>query len=333
VARVIEIGLGSAPTQANMFKATLSMDPSRLDPPAVLNVEGDRKAVFHLYDAEAEVDLSSAAPAAAPAATASAPSAPAAPQSARAAVTDAAPTVRECLLTLLALKTRVRLDEIKADENIELLSGGNSSRRNQIMADLGNEFGIGSIDAAHEMPLGTLVAAVEKATQGRYKAPGPYLRAQITAALKPFGLSVKDVLCRRWPARGLPEGRSLSRCCCAPHCGCGRASRPAPARSRTLAPAGGGGSRGGRRVARRRAGSLRPPRRASRWPPVGGGGGGATVDAAALEGLLARYFGVGGAFLESLRFAEAALGRDVWAELEARALEVGTAPPARRASA
>jgi fatty acid synthase len=50
----------------------------------------------------------------------------------------------------------------------------------------------------------------------------------------------------------------------------------------------------------------------------GGGGGGATVDAAALESSSRRYFGVGGAFLESLRFAEAALGRDVWAELEVK---------------
>jgi fatty acid synthase len=214
VARVIEIGLGSAPTQANMFRVTQAMDPSRLDPPAVLNVEADRKAVFSLYDAEAEAVLAGpsapAAPAPAAKPTASAPAAPAQAAPAPAgAISDVAPTVREGLLTLLALKARVRDDEIKADENIELLSGGNSSRRNQIMADLGNEFGIGSIDAAHEMPLGTLVAAVEKATQGRYKAPGPYLRAQITAALKPFGLSVKDVL-QAMASRGLPEGRALS---------------------------------------------------------------------------------------------------------------------------
>jgi 3-oxoacyl-ACP reductase-like protein/3-oxoacyl-(acyl-carrier-protein) synthase len=232
--------------------------------------------------------------------------------------------VRECLLTLLALKTRVRLDEIRPDENIELLTGGNSSRRNQVMADLGNEFGIGSIDAAHEMPLGALVAAVEKATSGRYKAPGPFLRAQVTAALKPFGLSVKDVL-SALSSRGLPEGRSLSMLNrAALWLRPGDSTRSGPLSPLPLPAAGDRGAAAGwidaalARYAQEEGFSL---------SAGGGGGGGATVDAAALESLLGRYFGVGGAFLESLRFAEAALGRDVWAELEARALEVGTAPP------
>ena len=331
VARIIEIGLGSAPTQANMFKATLSMEPSRLDPPGVLNVEGDRKLVFHLYDAEPEMDLSSAAPAPAVGTQAPEPAtgvveAARRPTAGSATpITDAAPTVRDGLLTLLALKTRVRLDEIRPDENIELLTGGNSSRRNQVMADLGNEFSIGSIDAAHEMALGALVAAVEKATSGRYKAPGPFLRAQVTAALKPFGLSVKDVL-TALSSRGLPEGRALGMLNrAALWLRTGDSTRSGPLSPLPLPAVGDRNAAAAwidaalARFAQEEGFSL--------GAGAGAGAGGATVDAAALEGLLGRYFGVGGAFLESLRFAESALGRDVWAELEARTAEHGTAPP------
>ncbi len=313
VARVIEVGLGAAPTQANMFRVTLGLDPSRLDPPAVYNVEAERKAVFHRYDPES-ADAPVPLPVAARTPSAASPAVARTVASAG-PVADVPLAVRDSLLTLLALKTRVRVDEVRPDESVEQLFGGNSSRRNQVMADLGAEFGVGTIDGAHEAPLGGLVDALQRATGGRYRAQGPYLRAQIAAALKPFGLATKDVLAAV-TARGLPEGRSLALL--------NRVALWLRAGDST------------------RAGALSPvppPKPGDRagataWLDaalaqyareeglsLGGGGteaGGATVDAAALEKLLARYFGVGGAFLESLRFAEAALGRDVWAELEVK---------------
>ncbi len=323
-ARIIEVGLGVAPTAANMVRATLSMDPSRLDPPAVYNVEAERKAVFHLYDPEAAEPAVSAPAASVPAASVPAVSAPAASAPAvsapAGAIADAPLTVRDSLLTLLALKCRVRADEVRVEESIEQLTGGNSSRRNQVMADLGAEFGIGAVDGAHELPFAALVDAITRAGGQRYRAQGPYLRAQVTAALKPFALSTRDVLAAL-SSRGVPEGRSLTFL--------NRAALWLRAGEST------------------RAGSLAPvalPKAGDRagamaWFEaalarfaadegfaLGGGGasgGGATVDAKALEQLLAKYFGVGGAFLESLRFAEAALGRDVWAELEVKA-EAGT---------
>jgi len=315
VSRVIEVGLGAAPTQANMFRATLALDPSRLDPPAVYNVEAERRAVFHAYESEAPE-----APAAATAAAVASPSTPS-PAVARTAsasgpIADAPLTVRDSLLTLLALKTRVRVDEVRPDESIEQLFGGNSSRRNQVMADLGAEFGIGTLDGAHEAPLNTLVDSLQRATGGRYRAQGPYLRAQITAALKPFGLSSKDVL-SAVTARGLPEGRSLAMLNrVALWLRSGDSTR-AGALSPVAPPKPGDRSGATAWIDAALAQYAR-----DEGLSLGGGaseGGGATVDAAALEKLLARYFGVGGAFLESLRFAEAALGRDVWAELEVKA--------------
>ncbi|MFO0652265.1 MAG: DUF1729 domain-containing protein [Polyangiales bacterium] len=316
VSRVIEIGLGAAPTQANMFRATLALDPSRLDPPAVYNVEAERKAVFHLYDAESAEPPTPVAPSpVATTAVAAAPIAAAPAAASKGPVTDAPLTVRDSLLTLLALKARVRADEVRPDESVEQLFGGNSSKRNQVMADLGAEFGVGAIDGAHEAPFTALVDALQRATNGRYRAQGPYLRAQIAAALKPFALSTRDVL-STLTARGLPEGRSLSllnRVALWLRAGestrAGALSPVAPPKPGDRAGATAWLDGALAQYAREEGISL---------GGAGAEGGGATVDAAALEKLLARYFGVGGAFLESLRFAEAALGRDVWAELEVK---------------
>lgn len=318
VERVIEIGVASSPTQANMLRQTLSLDAARIDPPAVLHVELDRKIVFHVHETAAE-------PVAVPKAVQPAPAHAAAPAvsapvstSAATPVTDAPLTVRDSLLTLLALKARVRVDEVKPDENVEALFGGNSSRRNAVLADLGAEFGIGAIDAAHELPVAKLAEALEKATGGKYRTQGNFLRAQLTAALKPLGFGARDLL-ETLTAKGLPEGRAL-----------------AMLNRITLWARTGDSTRNG---------ALSPVA-----PPAAGdrgalqtwldacvarycadegialgvaltAGGGATVDAAALDALLGKYFGVGGAFLESLRFAESALGHDVWSQLEVSATD------------
>ncbi len=313
VSRVIEVGLGAAPTQANMFRATLALDPSRLDPPAVYNVEAERKAVFHLYDAESVEAPPPAPVASSPIASSPVASSPVA--TSKGPIADAPLTVRDSLLTLLALKARVRADEIRPDESVEQLFGGNSSKRNQVMADLGAEFGVGAIDGAHEAPFTALVDALQRATNGRYRAQGPYLRAQIAAALKPFALSTRDAL-STLTARGLPEGRSLSllnRVALWLRAGdstrAGALSPVAPPKPGDRAGANAWLDGALAQYAREEGISL---------GGASSDGGAATVDAAALEKLLARYFGVGGAFLESLRFAEAALGRDVWAELEVK---------------
>ncbi len=319
VSRVVEIGLGAAPTQANMVRATLAMDPSRLDPPAVYNVEADRKAVFHVYDPEADAPAPVAAPATSAPVTApvTAP-APAAAPTAAGPIADAPLSVTDALRTLLALKARVRADEVRPEESIEQLTGGNSSRRNQVMADLGAEFAISAVDGAHELPFTALAEAVQRACGGRYRAQGPYLRAQVTATLKPYGLTTRDALAAA-TAQGLPEGRALSFLNrVALWLRAGDSTRAGALCPMALPKANDRGaatawlSEAVVRFAREEGFAL---------PSAGGGAAGASVDAKALEQLLARYFGVGGAFLESLRFAEAALGRDVWAELEVKSAD------------
>lgn len=320
VARVVEVGLGSAPTQANMFRATLAIERSRLDQPAVHNVEAERKAVFHLYEPSLDEGPSTSAPAASVAVTPTAAATVAAPSPARGAgpVADAPLTLRDALVTLLALKARVRVDEIRPDETIELLLGGNSSRRNQVMADLGSEFGLGAVDGAHDLPMGALVDTLEKATGGRYRTQGAVLRAQIAAALKPFGLGTKDVLAFL-TSQGLPEGRSLAMLNRVALWSRSGESTRAGALSPVAPPK--PGDRGAALSWVGTALAKYAQDEGFSFGSAAASGGGATVDAAALDKLLARYFGVGGAFLETLRFAEAALGRDVWADLEVKAAE------------
>src|SRR5699024_11306329 len=60
-------------------------------------------------------------------------------------------------------------------DTIETLMGGVSSRRNQTLVDLGEEFGIGPVDGAHELALDALADALQ-AQAPRYKPFGNYLQ-------------------------------------------------------------------------------------------------------------------------------------------------------------
>ena len=57
---------------------------------------------------------------------------------------------------LIAIWTKVRPDQMGATDSIETLVEGVSSRRNQLLLDLGVEFGLGAIDGAADAELGDL---------------------------------------------------------------------------------------------------------------------------------------------------------------------------------
>ncbi|PJZ50227.1 type I polyketide synthase [Leptospira saintgironsiae] len=93
-------------------------------------------------------------------------------------------TKKDALFVLLSLKAGIRPEEISEDENIDTLFGGNSSKRNQVMADLGTEFKTTSLDGAHEKSLKDLIKSLEE--QSGYTQPGPYLRTSFEETLKKF---------------------------------------------------------------------------------------------------------------------------------------------------
>ncbi|MEM1348787.1 MAG: beta-ketoacyl synthase N-terminal-like domain-containing protein, partial [Myxococcota bacterium] len=154
-----------------------------------------------------------AAPAAqAPAAAAPAAPAPAAVAAAGAPAMDDAPmTAGEGLLALLALQGKVRVEQIHMDETIDDVFDGVSSRRNQVLMDLGAEFNMGSIDAAHEMPLSKLVSELERRAPN-YSGAGKILKAAQDAALQRVfaraGVRRSDVVGMLESSWGMPAKRA-----------------------------------------------------------------------------------------------------------------------------
>ncbi|AGF73303.1 type I polyketide synthase [Corynebacterium halotolerans] len=194
--RFVEVGVGSSPTLANMLGQTLRLPQYAGTPIEVLNVERDRQTVFatdelvrEVAEAEentqgtgtpAQQQTAEAQAAAAPAPTETAP-APAATGGPR--PDDIAFTPADATEMLIAVWTKVRPDQMGATDSIETLVEGVSSRRNQLLLDLGVEFGLGAIDGAADAELNDLKATVTKMAKG-YSAFGPVLGDSVADGLR-----------------------------------------------------------------------------------------------------------------------------------------------------
>ena len=99
---------------------------------------------------------------------------------------------------MLALQARVRLDQLDPSESLDELFQGVSSRRNQVLIDLGREFGLSGAEGVQRQTIGELVKTLRE--QGAaYRFPGPYLRDALAAGLTRAGVP-------REPTLGLPPG-------------------------------------------------------------------------------------------------------------------------------
>ncbi|MCU0263725.1 MAG: DUF1729 domain-containing protein [Candidatus Nanopelagicales bacterium] len=210
VERIVEIGVGSAPTLANLAKGSLALPTHRGTRPEVLNVEVDSEVVFDTsadpapvlqveQDAQAEQEAAPTAPTSA---------AVAAPAPSGEVVADLPVDHATAVAALLALRVGVRVDQLEHD-SIESLVDGASSRRNQVLMDIGKEFGVSAMDGAHEVPLVQLTSTLAAKT-GNYRYPGPVLSAAVegavTAALGPRGSSQSALAKRVSTHWGLGEG-------------------------------------------------------------------------------------------------------------------------------
>ena len=79
----------------------------------------------------------------------------------------------------------MRPEQIGAADTIEALCDGVSSRRNQLLVDLGAELGLGAIDGAAEAPWTSLAGTVTKLARG-YSPFGPVLSESISEHLRKF---------------------------------------------------------------------------------------------------------------------------------------------------
>ncbi len=240
VEQVVEIGLGASPTLTNLTKAAVAAE--NFGDVTVMNFEADEDTVFERtevapppmavepaqagedpaddpaddgdWDGDAPAPRkttdSASAPTEAPAAVAAEEPAPAAVPAA-AQSTGVTPElgfgVGDAVEVLLAHITGMRLDQL-GDDSIDDLVDGASSRRNQVLMDMGKEFALGSVDGAHEASRGDLAVRLGELARG-YSFPGPVLSTAIssgvTAVLGPLGgtdSGVADHLESSWGISG-----------------------------------------------------------------------------------------------------------------------------------
>ncbi len=195
VEEYVEVGLGNAPTLANLGTKTLRLPQFSGCDVTVYNVGRDEGRVY-MTDTDSLVpdddadESASATPAAVatPTATVMQPAAVApvvedAPTTAQpvpagapsgAAVEDIAFRASDAIAMLLAYSAKVRPDQIGESDTTDTLTNGVSSRRNQLLMDISSELGVASVDGAAEATVGVLSSLVNKVAPN-YKAFGPVL--------------------------------------------------------------------------------------------------------------------------------------------------------------
>ncbi|CAN3130048.1 fatty acid synthase subunit beta domain-containing protein [Mycobacterium sp. smrl_JER01] len=190
IERFVEIGVKNAPTVAGLATNTLKLPEYSHNTTEVLNAERDAAVLFATdTDPEPEIDdepVAEAAPAAAvpaEAASAAPAPAPAAAPSGGPRPDDIAFDAADATMALIALSAKIRLDQIEALDSIESITDGASSRRNQMLVDLGSELNLGAIDGAAEADLAGLKGQVTKLAR-TYRPFGPVLSDAINDQLR-----------------------------------------------------------------------------------------------------------------------------------------------------
>ena len=239
VTNYVEVGLGKAPTLANLGTKTLRLprfegldvnvwnvgrDEARVyctDTDSLVPQEDlDATSISMASDSAATATLE-AAPAAAPAATPAAPvvtapvvTAPvAAPAPAVAAASGPAAdipfTAADGIRTLLAYESKVRPDQIGDQDTTDTLTNGVSSRRNQLLMDITGELGVPSVEGAAEATVAKLCGIVTSVAP-KYHAFGQVLsdavRERLHALFGSAGIKPTHIAQRLQSAWGLGEG-------------------------------------------------------------------------------------------------------------------------------
>ncbi|MGV0794140.1 fatty acid synthase subunit beta domain-containing protein [Mycolicibacterium sp. XJ1819] len=189
IERFVEIGVKSAPTVAGLAANTLKLPEYSHNTTEVLNSERDAAVLFATdtdpepdhdddepEDTAAQAAPVEAAPAPAPAAAPAAPSGGPRPA-------DLAYTAADATMALIAVSAKMRIDQIEPLDSIESITDGASSRRNQLLVDLGSELNLGAIDGAAEADLAGLKDQVTKLAR-TYKPYGPVLSDAVNDQLR-----------------------------------------------------------------------------------------------------------------------------------------------------
>ncbi|KAJ5611453.1 Fatty acid synthase subunit alpha [Penicillium herquei] len=214
--RIVEIG--PADTLGGMARRTLASKYEAYDAATsvqrqILCYNKDAKEIYYDVDpVEEEEAAAEAAPAAAPSAGAAAPAPAAAaappPPSAgpAAAVEDAPVTAVDILRSLVAQKLKKGLADVPLSKAIKDLVGGKSTLQNEILGDLGKEFG-STPEKPEDTPLDELGASMQATFNGQLGKQSSSLIARMVSSKMPGGFNITAVrkyLETRW---GLGTGR------------------------------------------------------------------------------------------------------------------------------
>ncbi|KAH7160244.1 hypothetical protein B0J13DRAFT_617024 [Dactylonectria estremocensis] len=214
--RVVEIG--PADTLGVMAKRTLASkyeayDAAKSVQRQILCYNKDAKEIY--YEADPEVDepepvAASPSEAAAPAAAATATPAAAAPPppgaGPAAAIADEPVQAVNIVRALIAQKLKKPLLEVPLSKAIKDLVGGKSTLQNEILGDLGKEFG-STPEKPEDTPLDELGAAMQATFDGQLGKQSQSLIARLISSKMPGGFNItaaRKYLETRW---GLASGR------------------------------------------------------------------------------------------------------------------------------
>ncbi|MDP9801458.1 fatty acid synthase [Arcanobacterium wilhelmae] len=167
IERLVEVGLGESPTLANMAAKTLKKPAFAGCDVEVLNLGRDTARVMNddVIEPPSQV-VEEPEQASEPTPVVEAPSAPAPTAPAPVAPTSSGPvpdvplTAADALRILLAWENKVTLEQVGDADTLETLTGGVSSKRNQVLMDMSAELQLPSIDGAADMPVSQLAAQV-----------------------------------------------------------------------------------------------------------------------------------------------------------------------------
>lgn len=217
--RIVEIG--PADTLGGMAKRTLASKYEAYDAATsvqrqILCYNKDAKEIYYDVDpveeeaAPAAGGSSDGAAAPAASASASAPQAAAAPPppsaGPAAAVTDAPVSALEIVRSLIAQKLKKQLVDVPLTKAIKDLVGGKSTLQNEILGDLGKEFG-STPEKPEDTPLDELGASMQATFNGQLGKQSSSLVARLVSSKMPGGFNITAVrkyLETRW---GLGPGR------------------------------------------------------------------------------------------------------------------------------
>ena len=214
--RIVEIG--PADTLGGMAKRTLASKYETYDAATslsrqVLAYNKDLKEIYYDVDpveeeaapATAAASSSGPAPTAAAAPVAAAPL-PAAGAGPAAAVSDAPVGAVDILRALVAQKLKKPLTDIPLSKAIKDLVGGKSTLQNEILGDLGKEFG-STPEKPEDTPLDELGAAMQSTFNGQLGKQSQSLIARLVASKMPGGFNITAVRKHLETSFGLGVGR------------------------------------------------------------------------------------------------------------------------------